>query len=263
MSIFVFFFCLLFSVGLQGQPDTLYAHNQKTVALFFTEPIMRGITGASHFIFTYNQEVEQHYGLLQAEPGVESNLLVLTKEGSVYSFILRYRSTVDKLFYFIPERARIGMEKPKKPVVIPPERVGDSLAEQETYFKQFSDYLLQVKPKHLKAKRSRRIKLELQQLVYHQSELYVVLEITNRSKVRLDIELLNLYRVSGNKKRKASFQRQEVVPLVRYGRPESVKPGQAIRMVYVLPKFVLGNTERLQLELQEEKGGRKLGLMYR
>lgn len=263
MKILICLFGLLLTLTVQGQSDTLYAHDQKTVALFFPEPIVRGITGAAHFIFSYNQELEQHYGLLQAEPGAESNLLVLTKDGSVYSYILRYHKAVDRLFYFIEKEARVGVERPILPVLTLPKMTLDSLAAQKAYFKQFSKYLLGTPPKHLKTKRKRGIKLELQQLVYHQSELYVVLEIINRSKIRLDIERLDLYRVSGQKRRKASFQRQELIPLECYSRVEQVKPSQATRMVYVLPKFVLGDKERLQLELQEEKGGRKVVLFYR
>src|SRR5699024_9767605 len=130
-----------------------------------------------------NQEVEQHYGLLQAEPGGESNLLVLTKDGSVYSYIVRYREAVDRLFYFIAKDDRVGVERPIPSVPTPPKKTLDSLAVRKAYFKQFSKYLLGTPPKHLKTKHKRRIKLELQQLVYHQSELYVVLEITNRSKI--------------------------------------------------------------------------------
>lgn len=44
----------------------MYANNQKNVALFFPNPIRQGITGASHFVFTFNWEKEHCFGLFQA-----------------------------------------------------------------------------------------------------------------------------------------------------------------------------------------------------
>ncbi|SHI73355.1 protein of unknown function [Mesonia phycicola] len=39
---------------------------------------------------------------------------------------------------------------------------------------------------------------------------------------------------------------------------DKVYHNQSFRFVYVFPKFVLGEDEKLQLELQEKKGRRKL-----
>ena len=79
--------------------DTIYANDKKNVALFFPEPIRQGVTGANNFVFTYNREKEQYFGLLQATPGTESNLLTVTKNGQVYSYILQYK---DCLLYTSP-----------------------------------------------------------------------------------------------------------------------------------------------------------------
>ncbi len=43
--------------------DTIYANDTKNVALFFPEPIRQGITGSDNFVFTYNREKEQYFGL--------------------------------------------------------------------------------------------------------------------------------------------------------------------------------------------------------
>ena len=67
------------SVSMNAQTtsilDTIYANDTKNVALFFPEPIRQGITGSENFVFTYNREKEQYFGLLQAKQGKESNLL--------------------------------------------------------------------------------------------------------------------------------------------------------------------------------------------
>src|SRR5690606_39688571 len=81
--------------------DTIYANDKKNVALFFPEPIRQGITGLVNFVFTYNRDKEQHLGLLQATPGNDSNLLVISANGSVFSYIVSYSEILDILNYFI------------------------------------------------------------------------------------------------------------------------------------------------------------------
>ncbi|GAL65136.1 conjugative transposon protein TraN [Algibacter lectus] len=108
---------IIVSVSMNGQTtnilDTIYANDTKNVALFFPEPIRQGITGLENFVFTYNREKEQYFGLLQAKQGKESNLLVININGAIFSYIVRYKAQLSKLNYFIPMTSSIGNEKPK------------------------------------------------------------------------------------------------------------------------------------------------------
>lgn len=120
---------------------------------------------------------------------------------------------------------------------------------------------MKSKPKNLKTKRKKGLKLQLQQIAYNGSDTYLVMEIANQSGITFEIDFLNVYRVSGNKKRKASYQKLEMKPIYTYKMPSKVYNSQSFRFVYVLPKFVLGNKEKLQLELQELNGSRKMTLI--
>lgn len=88
------------------------------------------------------------------------------------------------------------------------------------------------------------------------------MEVSNTSGIAFETDFLNVYRVSGNKKRKASFQRLEMKPIYTYKAPIKIWNGQWLRFVYVLPKFVLDDKERLQFELQELNGSRKVVLFH-
>src|SRR5690606_27818386 len=70
-----------------------------------------GMTGAANYAFSYNREKEQYFGLLQATPGEESNLLVVSNSGQIYSYIVRYAEKVEKLNYFIDGAESIGNER--------------------------------------------------------------------------------------------------------------------------------------------------------
>ncbi|MGB3150202.1 MAG: conjugal transfer protein, partial [Maribacter sp.] len=58
MKTSITFLILICSMAMVAQKplDTIYANDQKNVALFFPNSIRQGITGASHFVFTYNRE---------------------------------------------------------------------------------------------------------------------------------------------------------------------------------------------------------------
>ena len=84
------------------------------------------------------------------------------------------------------------------------------------------------------------------------------MELTNTSGITFEIDFLKVYRFSGNKKRKSSFQKLEMKPIYTYKMPSKIYNSQSVRLIYVLPKFVLGSKEKLQLELRELNGSRKV-----
>src|SRR5258708_28585661 len=88
----------------------IYANMNKNVSLFFDNPIKKGIVGNSHFKFGYNEEKPSNIGLLKASLGEESNLLVITENGTIYSFIIRYQKDIEVLNYFITKNMAVGNE---------------------------------------------------------------------------------------------------------------------------------------------------------
>ena len=238
--------------------DTVYVNDKKNVALFFPKPIRQGITGADHFVFTYNREKEQYFGLLQATPGTESNLLTFTNDGHVYSYILKYSEKLPKLNYFISKNESIGNEKPIIKIPVKSKIINDHYAERNDYFKRLSDSFLKSNFENIATKRKKGIKLQLQKMVYNASEVYFVMEITNRSGIDFEIDFLNIYRTNGNNKKKASYQRLEQHVIQRYKMPGIVRNKQSHLLVYVLPKFVFGDNEKLEIELRELKGSRSI-----
>ncbi len=250
-------------MSAQKYLDTIYANEHKNVALFFPEPIRQGIVGASNFVFTYNREKEQHFGLVQAKPGEDSNLLVLTKGGQVYSYILKYRKQLNKLNHFVAGSESIGTEKPIQKQKLPDSRELDSITERRKSYERFCSYLLKTKNERLATKRKRGVKLQLQKMAYNGDETYLVIEVTNNSEIDFELDYLKIYRANGNKKRKASYQKLEIVPVFKHMELQIIKRGAAQRFVYVLPKFVLGDGEKLEIELHESKESRKVVLKKR
>ena len=252
------------SIRAQQPLDTIYANEQKNVALFFSSPIRQAITGSSHFVFTYNREKQQYFGLLQAQPGAESNLLAITMDGQVYSYILKYAPDLISLNYFIPKEKSIGNEKPLKEKEKPKNKnlVKRLEGPKEDHDRVCND-LLKLKQEAISTKRKKGIVLKLLNLEYHKDYMYMVFGIKNTSGIDFEIDYLDVNTVNGNNKRKASFQRLKQEVLYRYHMPRSIADGHGKRFVYVLPKTVLGKEEKLMVELQELHHGRKVVLSTR
>ncbi|MBW8244827.1 conjugative transposon protein TraN [Muricauda oceani] len=259
MRIFIITLAITFnSFALQAQQsiDTLYANDQKNVALFFPKPIRQGITGASHFVFTYNREKEQHFGLLQAKPGTESNLLVVTNDGKVYSYILKYARELPILNRFIWEHESIGNGVPNPDPTMEVPRIDTLGMQKKAYFKRASEYLLKSDYPPLATTIKKRMKLQLEKMAYDGNETYLVVKVRNASGINFDIDYCHIYVVNGNRTKKASHQRTGLRPLYVHDMPESIMDGLYKRFVFVMPKFVLGDREHLEIESRERNGSR-------
>ncbi|PHN94032.1 conjugal transfer protein TraN [Maribacter sp. 6B07] len=239
--------------------DTIYANDQKNVALFFPEPIRQGITGSDNFIFTYNRDKEQCFGLLQATPGKESNLLVINRNGAIFSYIVRYKEQLSKLNYFVPSASSIGNEKSSSNMPIVGKEVNS--VSKSDYYLRACNYLVQRKQsfKNLQ-KRYEGIELSIKNIVFDKEELYFVLQIKNTSTLDYDLNFLEISIQTKQKGKKKSLQRIYQKPLFVYNRPTKIAENGTVRMVYVLPKFSLSNDRRVVIELKENNGERNFEL---
>lgn len=253
---------LSISNGQNGLPlDTIYANDTKNVALFFPEPIRQGITGSENFVFTFNREKEQHLGLLQAKPGQESNLLVISKNGAIFSYIIKYSNELLKLNYFISESNSIGNENrvtEDEPEIedIPKQPLG-----KHQYYERFCSYILNRQDSiSLRRNRKSGIVLHLGNIVFDKEELYFVIQIENNSSLDYDLNFLDVFVETRKKGKKKSLQRIDKEPLYSYLVPSKIQKKTKTSLVYVLSKFSLSNERQVVLELNEKNGERDIKL---
>ena len=241
--------------------DTIYANDTKNVALFFPEPIRQGITGSDNFVFTYNREKEQYFGLLQAKPGKESNLLVINRNDSIFSYIVRYKKQLSKLNYFIPVSNSIGNEKPIVPDSIQVVSTEENIDNRTYYYQKFCSYLLNRNQRVGRIKkRTQGIVLTVENIVFDKEELYFVMRIENNSSMDYDLNFLNLSIETRQKGKRKSLQRLYQEPIYKHLLPSKIVEGKMVRLVYVMPKFSLSNERRAILELNEQDGERNIEL---
>ncbi|GAA3657823.1 DUF4138 domain-containing protein [Flavivirga jejuensis] len=246
--------------------DTIYANSTMNMALFFPSDIRQGITGSDNFVFTYNREKQQNLGLLKATKGVDSNLLVITTDGKVYTYIIRYAEHLEFSNRFINVLESIGNEKPTIPDKIVQKKLKKDTIVKNTTLNRLGkscDALLKLpERKHIK-KKIEGLSLTIKNFYYLNDKVFVQFEIDNDSEVDFDFDFLRLFRVSGNKKRKSSYQELPILPIYKHHVPNTLVHGTKVRFVYVLPKFVLDKNEKLLVKLKEQSTNRSVVLKWR
>ncbi len=241
--------------------DTIFANDQKNVSLFFPNPVRQGIVGSDNFVFTYNREKEQYFGLLQAKPGKPSNLLIINSNGSIFTYIISYKEQLEKLNYFVPQTESIGFEQPKFTESPDSTNVANLFTDKTFYYERFSSYLL-TRKQHIAniQKRINGIVLSLENIVFDKEELYFVIKIENKSTLDYDLNFLDISTQTRKQGKKKSLQKISQLPNFKYDVPVKVTKKEIKRMVYVLPKFSLSNDKMVVLELNEKSGERNLKL---
>ena len=269
---------ILLSILILGQTSaqelkTIGTNEREVVALFFPNEIRQAVVGSPNFTFSYNKEHPQNVGLLQGVKGSESNLLVITSTDEVYAYKLKYLNTLDTLNYFVLRNERIGFESPLFPT--PVQQSASVLKDSVTwktpqtdsqnrfeYFKKFSEFHLKHNQNSLKRKRKKEVVLHLKDLIYDRTEVFILVEVKNRSGIDFEMDYLKIFKVNGNKRKKSSYQKIEMEPIYRYSLPKTIKDGERREFVLTVPKFTFGDQEKLLLELKEHRGNRILQLFY-
>lgn len=268
-----YFILLISLVSLNGRAqtiDTIFANEHHNVAIFFPEKIRQAVVGAENFVFSYNQEHPQYFGLLKGRAGKTSNLLAISQDGEIFSYVLSYKDELPRVIYFLDKEASLGNEQPKSGVEKCSDSSEISLKLKETdslqrkiYLENLASYYLKTSTDKLKKRKKNGITLQVDQMIHYRGDVFVVFVIGNKSNIDFEPEYLRLYLSQGNRKRNASYQRLQKEPFFTYEFPEVILKGQKKRFVYVLPKFTLGEKEKVEVELREKKGRRHLRVRFR
>ena len=259
LTLFSVLFTVLGSIPAKGQAlDTLYANTHQVVSLSLESPIQKGLTGSTNFVFSFNQETAETLGLLQAQMGRESNLLVRTVDGKLYGFILAYRENLDRLHHFVPIAQQLKNPDPKKPID-PMENDSVVIAPHpKTEYAENCKKLLEHHRSFHHIKRQKGLRIRMAESLYHKDAVYIVYELKNHSAIPYELGQLQLLKVLGTQRRKASYQELPIVPLYVHNMPKVIGSGVTYRFVVVYPKFTLNKEERLQLKVLETNGSRNL-----
>ena len=187
----------------------------------------------------------------------ETNLAVITEDGSYYTYNVKYAD----------EPAKLNIEM--KDFLHDGEAVNRPNNAQEVYLKELgSESPLLVRlimksihkddkrlVKHIGCKRF-GIQSVLKGIYTHNGLLYFHTELKNSTNVPFTVDFVSFKVVDRKVAKRTAIQEQVIVPLRAYNYVTEVGGKSRERTVFTLPKFTLPDDKQLVVEISEQNGGR-------
>ena len=187
----------------------------------------------------------------------ETNLAVITEDGSYYTYNVKYADEPTKLNIEMKDFLHDG------------EAVNRPNNSQEVYLKELgSESPLLVRlimksihkddkrlVKHIGCKRF-GIQSVLKGIYTHNGLLYFHTELKNSTNVPFTVDFVSFKVVDRKVAKRTAIQEQVIVPLRAYNYVTEVGGKSRERTVFTLPKFTLPDDKQLVVEINEQNGGR-------
>ena len=238
------FVCLICSCGLFflgfGQPTSLSISNHKTTSLIFPFAIRHVDRGTKDVLVQTIKEADNILLVKAAtENFSETNLSVVTDDGSVYSFLVNFES---------------------KPLVWVYHLAINKDETVETYAKGILD-----NPRVMRGggDHSFDMKISIDGIYIKNEVIYYQLKLMNESPIDYDIDLLRFYIRDKRKGKRTAVQENEVIPLYIAGNTLQAKNTSESTIVVALEKFTIPDAKVFVIQLMEKNGGRHLLMRVR
>ena len=185
----------------------------------------------------------------------ESNLSVITEDGSYYTFNVKYadepvKMSVEMSDFLHGRNARPGNEIPVYLSDLGEESPYMVRLIMETIYKNNK-----TKIKHIGSKNF-GVQYLLKGIYSHNDLLFFHLQLNNASTVAYDMDYVIFRIVDKKVAKRTAIQEQVIKPLRSYNQVTGVAGGKSERTVFALPKFTIPNDKQLVIELIERDGGR-------
>lgn len=232
---------------------------EKTVHIIFPAPIryvdlgsnniIAGKAGSSENILRVKAAVRQFES--------ETNMAVITEEGSYYTFNIKYADEPEKLNIEMKDFMHdgIAINRPNNSMEIYLKELGSESPRLVYLINRViynSDKRL---VKHIGSKRF-GVQYLLKGIYSHNNQLYLHTSIKNSSNVAFDIDFVRMKIVDRKVAKQTAIQETVIYPLRAYNFISSVGGNSTERTVFTIDKVTIPNDKQLVIELFEKNGGR-------
>lgn len=228
--------CLVYVSGSAQLPSLSIAAD-KTSSLIFPFPIRHVDCGTKAILV---QPVKGVDNILLVKASVvdfaETNLSVVTSDGSLYCFVVEYEANPAELVYHLSPQKKLPLS---------------------SYSQSIS--LLQPSIKRLR-QRDNLMQLSITGLYINEGILYFQLQISNESAIDYDVDELHLSIRDRRQVKRTAVQEQPISVLQSIGNTKLIKAFQANTIVLAIDKFTIPDAKLLVIQLTEKNGGRHLKL---
>lgn len=187
----------------------------------------------------------------------ETNMAVITEEGSYYTFNIKYADEPEKLNVEMKDFMHDGIatNRPNNSMEIYLKELG-SESPRIVYLINRSIYKDDKRlVKHIGSKRF-GIQYLLKGIYAHNNLLYLHTSIKNSSNVSFDIDFVRMKIVDKKLAKQTAIQETVIYPLRAYNFISTVGGNHTERTVFAIDKMTIPNDKHLVIELFEKNGGR-------
>lgn len=232
---------------------------EKTVHVIFPAPIRYVDLGSSNIIAGKAGSSENVLRIKAAVRSfeTETNMAVITEEGSYYTFNIKYSDEPEKLNIEMKDFVHDGIatNRPNNSMEIYLKELG-SESPRIVYLINRSIYQNDKRIiKHIGSKRF-GIQYLLKGIYSHNGLLYLHTQIKNSTNVPFDIDFIRFKIVDKKMVKQTAVQETVIYPLRAYNFISQVGANQTERTVFIIDKITIPNDKQLVIELFEKNGGR-------
>ena len=220
-----------------AQTSSLAVTTNKTTSLIFPFSIKHVDRGSQDIIV---QQVPEADNILLVKAlgkdFPETNLTVITNDGSVYNFSVDYVNSPTEFVKKLPAQSNGSVV---------------------TYANSILDNRKTI---HGVADHNCDILVRISGIYIKENVMYYQLKFYNSSTIDYDIDFVRFYIHDKTKSKRTAIQENELKPLYIAGNTTSIKAGTRSAMVVALEKFTIPDAKYLAIEINEKNGGRNLSM---
>ena len=240
-------------------PYALEVTFDKTVHIIFPAAIRYVDLGSADLLAAKADGTENVLRVKAAQRNFsrESNLSVITEDGSYYSFNVKYADEPVKLSVemndFIYSQGT-GISRGNTTNIYLEELGGESpLFVNRIMQSIYKNNRREIK--HIDCKRF-GIQYILKGIYSHNNLLYFHIQLKNSSNVPFNVDYISFRIVDKKVAKRTATQEQSIAPLRAYNQLTVINGRKTERTVFTLPRFTLPEGKQLLVELNEKDGGR-------
>lgn len=187
----------------------------------------------------------------------ETNMAVITEEGSYYTFNVKYADEPEKLNVEMKDFMHdgIAVNKPNNSMEIYLKELGSESPRLVHLINRSIHQNNEQFIRHIGSKRF-GIQYLLKGIYTHNGLLYLHTQVKNSSNVSLDIDFIRMKIVDKKVGKRTAIQETVVYPLRAYNFVSVVGGNSTERTVFTIDKITIPDDKHLVIELFEKNGGR-------
>jgi len=245
-------------------PYALEITFSKTVHIIFPAMIRYVDLGSRDLLAAKAEGAENVLRVKAATQGFEreTNISVITEDGSYYTFNVKYADEPVKLSVEMADFLYGGNidNRPGNEIPVYVSDLGNESPYMVRLIMETVHKNNRIKIRHIGSKNF-GVQYLLKGIYSHKELLFFHMQLKNTSTVSYEIDYILFKIVDKKVAKRTAMQEQVIVPLRSYNQVTGVAGKKDERTVFALPKFTIPNDKQLIIELMERDGGRNQTLI--